>query len=74
MLLTATCPVSSARSTTIMGDYDVNISRMVTSSGVNNTSEDSIMILGIDNDVPPEALERCLQIAEIDDMKVIDLS
>ena len=60
--------------TTIMGDYDVNISRMVTSSGVNDTSQDSIMILGIDNDVPAEALERCMQIAEIDDMKVIDLS
>ncbi len=60
--------------TTIMGDYNVNISRMVTSSGVNNASRDSIMILGIDNDVPTEALERCLQIPEIDDMRVIDLS
>jgi D-3-phosphoglycerate dehydrogenase len=62
------------RLTTIMGDYDVNISRMVTSSGTNNASQDSIMILGIDNDVPAEALERCMQIAEIDDMKIIDLS
>jgi D-3-phosphoglycerate dehydrogenase len=60
--------------TTIMGDYDVNISRMVTSSGVNDASKDSIMILGIDNGVPSEALERCKQIANIDDMKVIDLS
>jgi D-3-phosphoglycerate dehydrogenase len=60
--------------TTIMGDYDVNISRMVTSSGVNDASKDSIMILGIDNMVPAEALERCKQIANIDDMKVIDLS
>jgi D-3-phosphoglycerate dehydrogenase len=60
--------------TTIMGDYDVNISRMVTSSGVNDASKDSIMILGIDNAVPAEALERCKQIANIDDMKVIDLS
>jgi D-3-phosphoglycerate dehydrogenase len=62
------------RVTTIMGDYKVNISRMVTSSGVTNVSRDSIMILGIDNDVPQEALDRCLQIAEIDDMKVIDLA
>jgi D-3-phosphoglycerate dehydrogenase len=60
--------------TTIMGKYNVNISRMVTSSGINNTSRDSIMILGIDNDAPEEALERCKQIAEIDDMKVVDLS
>jgi D-3-phosphoglycerate dehydrogenase len=60
--------------TTIMGDYKVNISRMVTSSGVTNVSRDSIMILGIDNDVPQEAIDRCLQIAEIDDMKVIDLA
>jgi D-3-phosphoglycerate dehydrogenase len=60
--------------TTIMGEYNVNISRMVTSSGANNTSQDSIMILGIDNDVPAEALERCKQIAMIDDMKVVDLS
>jgi len=47
---------------------------MVTSSGVTNVSRDSIMILGIDNDVPQEALDRCMQIAEIDDMKVIDLA
>jgi D-3-phosphoglycerate dehydrogenase len=60
--------------TTIMGEYDVNISRMVTASGANDSSQDSIMILGIDNDVPAEALERCKRIAEIDDMKVIDLS
>jgi D-3-phosphoglycerate dehydrogenase len=60
--------------TTIMGEYDVNISRMVTASGANDSSQDSIMILGIDNDVPAEALERCKQIAEVDDMKVIDLS
>jgi D-3-phosphoglycerate dehydrogenase len=60
--------------TTIMGDYNVNISRMVTSSGMNDSSQDSIMILGIDNDVPPEALERCMAIADMDDIKVIDLS
>ena len=45
---------------TIMGDYGVNISRMVTSSGDSNVSRDSIMILGLDNDVPQEAMDRCL--------------
>lgn len=60
--------------TTIMGEHKVNISRMVTSSGVDNTSRDSIMILGVDTEVPAEALERCVSIPEIDDMKVIDLA
>jgi D-3-phosphoglycerate dehydrogenase len=60
--------------TTIIGEYNVNISRMVTASGTNDSSHDSIMILGIDNDVPVEALERCKKIAKVDDMKVIDLS
>ncbi len=46
---------------TIMGEYGVNISRMVTSSGDNNVSRDSIMILGLDNDVPQEAIDRCLR-------------
>ena len=59
---------------TIMGDYKVNISRMVTSSGATNLSRDSIMILGVDNDVPQEAVDRCLEMSEIGDMKVIDLT
>jgi len=57
----------------IMGDYNVNISRMVTSSGVNNVLQDSIMILGLDNDVPQEAIDRCLEIDEIYEIKIIDL-
>ena len=57
---------------TIMGDYNVNISRMVTSSGISNVLRDSIMILGLDNDVPPEALERCLQMDELYEMEIID--
>lgn len=57
---------------TIMGEYEVNISRMVTSSGDNNISRDSIMILGLDNDVPQEAIDRCLQMDEIYEMKIID--
>jgi hypothetical protein len=55
-----------------MGDHSVNISRMVTSSGVNNISKDSIMILGLDNDVPQEAIDRCLELEQIYEMKVID--
>jgi D-3-phosphoglycerate dehydrogenase len=57
---------------TIMGEYGVNISRMVTSSGDNNVCCDSIMILGLDNDVPQEAIDRCLEMDEIYEMKIID--
>jgi len=57
---------------TIMGEYGVNISRMVTSSGDNNVSRDSIMILGLDNDVPEDAVDRCLEMDEIYEMKIID--
>jgi D-3-phosphoglycerate dehydrogenase len=57
---------------TIMGEYGVNISRMVTSSGNNNVSRDSIMLLGLDNDVPQEAVDRCLQMDEIYEMKIIN--
>jgi D-3-phosphoglycerate dehydrogenase / 2-oxoglutarate reductase len=56
---------------TIMGECGVNISRMVTSSGDNNVSHDSIMILGVDNDVPQEAIDRCLAMDEIYDMRII---
>jgi D-3-phosphoglycerate dehydrogenase len=61
------------RATTILGEFGVNISRMVTSSGLSNLAQDSIMLLGLDNDVPQEAIERCLQIDEIYEMKIIDL-
>jgi D-3-phosphoglycerate dehydrogenase len=57
---------------TIMGDYGVNISRMATSSGANNVAKDSIMVLGLDNDVPQEAVDRCLEMEQIYDMMVID--
>ena len=57
---------------TIMGDYGVNISRMATSSGLNNAAKDSIMILGLDNDVPPEAIARCLEMEQIHEMMIID--
>jgi D-3-phosphoglycerate dehydrogenase len=57
---------------TIMGDYGVNISRMVTSSGDSNVLRDSIMILGLDNDVPQAAVDRCLQMDEIYEMRIIN--
>jgi D-3-phosphoglycerate dehydrogenase len=57
---------------TIMGDYGVNISRMVTSSGDNDVSRDSIMLLGLDNDVPQEAIDRCLKMDEIYEMRIIN--
>ena len=58
---------------TILGDYNVNISRMVTSSGLADGSRDAIMMISLDNDVPQEAIDRCLQLDEIYEMKVIDL-
>ena len=57
---------------TIMGEYGVNISRMATSSGDDNVLRDSIMILGLDNEVPREAVDRCLQMDEIYELKVIN--
>jgi D-3-phosphoglycerate dehydrogenase len=57
---------------TVMGEYGVNISRMVTSSGIDHVSRDSIMILGLDNDVPQEAIDRCLRMDEIYEMKIIN--
>ncbi len=61
------------RVATIMGEYGVNISRMVTSSGLSNLARDSIMLLGVDNDVPQEAIDRCLELGEIYEMKITDL-
>jgi D-3-phosphoglycerate dehydrogenase len=60
------------RVATTMGQYGVNISRMVTSSGITNVLRDSIMILGLDTEVPQEAIDRCLEIDEIYEMKIID--
>jgi hypothetical protein len=31
------------------------------------------MILGLDNDVPQEAIDRCLQMDEIREMKILNL-
>ncbi len=58
---------------TTMGEYDVNISSMVTSSGMDDGSRDSIMILKVDNEVPQAAIDRCLELDEIYEIKIIDL-
>ena len=57
---------------TTMGEYGVNISRMVTSTCAADGSRDAVMILGLDNEVPQEAIERCLEIDEIYEIKMID--
>jgi len=58
---------------TIMGEFNVNISRMVTSSGLADGSRDAIMVVSVDNDVPQEAIDRCLALDEIYEMKIISL-
>jgi D-3-phosphoglycerate dehydrogenase len=56
-----------------MGEYNVNISKMVTSDGATDGSRDAIMILNVDNDVPQGAIDRCLELEEIHEIKIIDL-
>jgi D-3-phosphoglycerate dehydrogenase len=58
---------------TILGEFHVNISRMVTSSGSADGCRDALMVVSVDNDVPREAIERCLELDEIYEMKIIDL-
>jgi len=53
----------------VMGEYNVNISKMVVGDG----PHDSITILNVDNNVPKEAIDRCLKFDEIDDIKVVHL-
>jgi D-3-phosphoglycerate dehydrogenase len=52
-----------------MGEYNVNISKMVVGDG----PDDSITILNVDNNVPKEAIDRCLEIPEIYDVEVVTL-
>jgi D-3-phosphoglycerate dehydrogenase / 2-oxoglutarate reductase len=58
---------------TTMGEFGVNISSMVTSSGIDDGSKDSIMILKVDNEVPQAAIDKCLELDEIYEIKIIDL-
>jgi D-3-phosphoglycerate dehydrogenase len=57
---------------TIMGEFRVNISRMVTSIGLANGSRDAVMMISVDNEVPQEAIDRCLELDEIYEMKIIE--
>jgi D-3-phosphoglycerate dehydrogenase len=56
---------------TIMGEYGVNISKMVTAT--HTEGRESIMLLGVDEDVPQAAIERCLELGEIHEFKVVNL-
>jgi D-3-phosphoglycerate dehydrogenase len=58
---------------TTMGEFGVNISRMVTSGGMADGSRDSIMIISFDNDVPQAAIDRCLELDEIYEIKMVNL-
>jgi D-3-phosphoglycerate dehydrogenase / 2-oxoglutarate reductase len=55
-----------------MGEFSVNISKMVTSDGATDGSKDAIMILNVDNEVPQAAIDRCLELDEIYAIKIID--
>ena len=56
---------------TIMGEFGVNISKMVTATLTEG--RESIMFLGVDNDVPQAAIDRCLEIGEIHEFKIVNL-
>jgi D-3-phosphoglycerate dehydrogenase / 2-oxoglutarate reductase len=56
---------------TIMGECGVNISKMVTAT--HTEGRESIMLLGVDEDVPQAAIDRCLQIGEIHEFKMVNL-
>lgn len=61
------------RVATIMGEHHVNISRMVTSTIVVDDREESIMMLGVDADVPKAAIDKCLEAGEIHEMRIVHL-
>lgn len=54
---------------TIMGQFGVNISKMVTATLTEG--KESIMFLGVDGEVPQEAIDRSLEIAEIHEFKMV---
>jgi D-3-phosphoglycerate dehydrogenase / 2-oxoglutarate reductase len=56
---------------TIMGEFGVNISKMVTATLTEG--KESIMFLGVDAEVPQAAIDRCLQIGEIHEFKMVNL-
>jgi len=58
---------------TVMGEFRVNISKMVTSDSFADGSAEALMILNVDNAVPQAAIDKCLELDEIHEMKVIEL-
>ncbi len=58
---------------TTMGQYDVNISKMVTSTISVGGNEESIMILNLDGDVPQAAIDKCLEAADIHEIRIVHL-
>lgn len=58
---------------TTMGEYNVNISKMVTSTVTIDGTEKSIMIINLDADVPQEAIDKCLEESDILEMKIVHL-
>jgi D-3-phosphoglycerate dehydrogenase len=58
---------------TIMGEVGVNISKMVTATLADGGSQESIMILNVDGPVPDQAIDKCLEISEIREFKIVNL-
>lgn len=58
---------------TTMGQYNVNISKMVTSTTVVDGKEESIMLLNLDGDVPQAAIDKCLEASDIHEIRIVHL-
>jgi D-3-phosphoglycerate dehydrogenase len=61
------------RVATLMGEFDVNISRMVTSTIVVDDREESIMMLGLDAVAPRAAIDKCLEASDIHEIRIVHL-
>jgi len=58
---------------TTMGEFGVNISAMVTSDSMADGSREAIMLLNVDGEVPQAAIDRCLELDEIYEIKMLEL-
>jgi D-3-phosphoglycerate dehydrogenase len=58
---------------TTMGEYNVNISKMVTATVVVDGTEESIMMLNLDGDVPQAAIDKCLEAKDIHEVRMVHL-
>lgn len=56
----------------MMGEFGVNISGMVTATLAEGGSRESIMLLRLDGEVPQEAVDRLLEIDEIHEFQMVD--